>query len=669
MYVILILQNSILEQGVVIGPIRPKDIKQVLGSKSSNSAPGPDGISYGILKKLPSIHHFLATLYSKLLLNQNPTPPSTWTEAKVILLHKKDSLDNPENFRMIALSSVFGKIFHQIIVSRLEKYLTKNEFVDTTTQKGFMKGVSGCVDHNVIVHEVIKHAKANKKTAHFTWFDLQDAFGSVPHTLIDHILERYFLPSEISVYIKNLYSVISGKVVTKHWSTDSFRFRKGIFQGDPLSPLIFTMCINPLLEYLKANEKFGYTLNESKYVTTFFADDFCLMTANSRSHQRIMNTLTSHVSSLGLRLKPSKCRSLSIASGMINKAASFQLDGQNILSLSVTDNRFKFLGSLVTDNDNSRSVYEYLSEIITSGLRNIDASSVRSEYKLEIYSRYFLPSLRFHVTVNDLCQSHLKQLDALTNRYAKKWSGLAHPATLAMLHMPEGLDIPSITDLYIECHTQAHVQIRKKGDSKVNNCLDSKIEREKRWTRKVSITTQCEQDWNVIHEQNLSVTQQKRAVKSLCKQRVSDYWRNHVKNLAVQGRTLELISLESGHSQWKSLAYNLPVRVTKFMLNALTDSLNTRANLLRWGKRSNDRCTKCGNRETLHHVLNHCSIALDQGRFTWRHNNVLHHIVEVARSGIHRNAEVVSDTVIYSDLAGDARPAGLLSLLNVHKPT
>ena len=41
-----------------------------------------------------------------------------------------------------------------------------------------------------------------------------------------------------------------------------------------------------------------------KYVTTFFADDFCLMTANSRSHQRIVNTLTSHISSLGLRLKP-----------------------------------------------------------------------------------------------------------------------------------------------------------------------------------------------------------------------------------------------------------------------------------------------------------------------------------------------------------------------------
>ena len=37
----------------------------------------------------------------------------------------------------------------------------------------------------------------------------------------------------------------------------------------------------------------------------------------------------------------------------------------------------------------------------------------------------------------------------------------------------------------------------------------------------------------------------------------------------------------------------------------------------------------CGNRGTLHHVLNFCPISLDQGRFTWRHN-ILRHIMQVA---------------------------------------
>ena len=90
-----------------MSPVKPKDIKNILRNRSSRSAPGPDGISYAIIKKLPSVHHILATLYSKLL--TNPITPKSWSCANVILIHKKDSVDNPSNFRMIALSSVFGK--------------------------------------------------------------------------------------------------------------------------------------------------------------------------------------------------------------------------------------------------------------------------------------------------------------------------------------------------------------------------------------------------------------------------------------------------------------------------------------------------------------------------------------------------------------------------------
>ena len=47
-----------------LNSVRPKDLKLILQRKSSRSSPGPDGIYYGTLKKLPCTHHFLATLYS-----------------------------------------------------------------------------------------------------------------------------------------------------------------------------------------------------------------------------------------------------------------------------------------------------------------------------------------------------------------------------------------------------------------------------------------------------------------------------------------------------------------------------------------------------------------------------------------------------------------------------
>ena len=38
-----------------------------------------------------------------------------------------------------------------------------------------------------------------------------------------------------------------------------------------------------------------------------------------------------------------------------------------------------------------------------------------------------------------------------------------------------------------------------------------------------------------------------------------------------------------------------------------------------------DKCVLCKNRITLEHALNYFSVALKQGRFTWRHDSVLMH--------------------------------------------
>ena len=54
----------------------------------------------------------------------------------------------------------------------------------------------------------------------------------------------------------------------------------------------------------------------------------------------------------------------------------------------------------------------------------------------------------------------------------------------------------------------------------------------------------------------------------MCKLRVSEYWHNHVKGLAVQGKMLELVAMEANNAHWKSIAFNLPKRVAKVMSNA-----------------------------------------------------------------------------------------------------
>ena len=59
-----------------LSPITPHTVKITLQKCSASSAPGPDSISYCHLRHLPSCHHFLATLFTKILLQGKPGPKS-----------------------------------------------------------------------------------------------------------------------------------------------------------------------------------------------------------------------------------------------------------------------------------------------------------------------------------------------------------------------------------------------------------------------------------------------------------------------------------------------------------------------------------------------------------------------------------------------------------------
>jgi hypothetical protein len=50
-------------------------------------------------------------------------------------------------------------------------YLSRSGLIDTTVQKAFMRGISGCTDHNLVLQELLAFAREKKKTLHCTFFD------------------------------------------------------------------------------------------------------------------------------------------------------------------------------------------------------------------------------------------------------------------------------------------------------------------------------------------------------------------------------------------------------------------------------------------------------------------------------------------------------------------
>ena len=133
----------------------------------------------------------------------------------------------------------------------MEKFCLANSIVDSSIQKGFLRGINGTMEHIFTLTSIVEHAKSNGLPLNISFLDLKNAFGSVAHNLIADILQHVKIPSAVRCYIKNAYSQLNAFVSTKAWSTQSFPISRGVFQGDTMSPIIFLLSFNPLANNLQ----------------------------------------------------------------------------------------------------------------------------------------------------------------------------------------------------------------------------------------------------------------------------------------------------------------------------------------------------------------------------------------------------------------------------------
>lgn len=130
-----------------------------------------------------------------------------YTEGAWILKEKESK--NIDQFRIIFLLSVEGKIFFSIVARHLTDYLLRNAYIDTSVQKGGIPKVPGCTEHTGVVTQLIREAQENKGDLVVQWLDFTNAYGSTPHKLIEVALAWYHTPAKFTDLILDYYNGFS----------------------------------------------------------------------------------------------------------------------------------------------------------------------------------------------------------------------------------------------------------------------------------------------------------------------------------------------------------------------------------------------------------------------------------------------------------------------------
>ena len=140
-----------------------QEVTRTINRGNSSSSPCPyDQLSVIILKRCP----VLRTLIHRIITHcwTNRTIPAVWKRGATVLVYKKGDTADPENFRPITLQPVWYKIFSSIYSQKFNHFLTENNYLQSTIQKGFTTGVDGVTEHTETLAFLMKTAKREQRS-------------------------------------------------------------------------------------------------------------------------------------------------------------------------------------------------------------------------------------------------------------------------------------------------------------------------------------------------------------------------------------------------------------------------------------------------------------------------------------------------------------------------
>ena len=125
------------------------------------------------------------------------------------------------------------------------------------------------------------------------------------------------------------------------------KIKRGIFQGDSLSPLVFVLALIPLSLILrKAKAAYEFSESKEKIKHLLFMDDLKLYSRSEKVLNSLLQIVRVFSEDIGMEFSIEKCAMLVMEKVKIVKSVSIELpDGRAIKSLQESES-YKYLGIL-----------------------------------------------------------------------------------------------------------------------------------------------------------------------------------------------------------------------------------------------------------------------------------------------------------------------------------
>jgi len=268
----------------------------------------------------------------------------------ITLLPKKDK--DPffvTNYRPISLLNTDYKIIAKLMANRLKLCLYQ---IINEDQTGFMKGRHIGSNIRTII-DMIEYCDANQIPGSILLLDIEKAFDSVNHNFLFQVLHYFNFGNDFINWMKSFYTNRKSYIINNGFMSEAVNLDRGIFQGCPISPLLFLCAIEVLAIQIRNNVKIkGFQVGDVEKKVSLLADDTaCFLQGDQESFTALFDTLNKFSRFSGCRVNMKKSEAIHVGTLRGSDFRPFQDDG-----LVWKENSFKYLG--VQFSLNVKSLFE-----------------------------------------------------------------------------------------------------------------------------------------------------------------------------------------------------------------------------------------------------------------------------------------------------------------------
>jgi len=223
-------------------PFSEEEVWKTIKDLPSDKAPGPDGFTGRFYKSCWPIikNDVMAALHS--LWNRNFRNLWKLNCAYITLIPKKPDAIQVKDFRPISLVHSFAKLVTKILANRLAVRL--DEMV-SPNQSAFIKK-RFIQDNFMIVQQTVKFLHSQKQPRILLKLDITKAFDSVSWAFLLEVLRKLGFGPRWCDLVSGLLAASSTQVLLNGIPGERIRHRRGLQQGDPLSPMLFILVMDVL---------------------------------------------------------------------------------------------------------------------------------------------------------------------------------------------------------------------------------------------------------------------------------------------------------------------------------------------------------------------------------------------------------------------------------------